>query len=265
VPKPAITAFTASPSTAVAGGSVTLSWAVTGQIDAIRVDPGNLNLLADTNTTTGRGSKVLTQITPPITYTLTVTNSGGSDTRTASVAVSSGKHLQYTDPTSTTAKLKLVRNVTSTDLHLILDMKVAAPVTAFGVALNIPFDPVSTGMISFPASGGIIVGVIKFGTAPATAMGLLGGPNSAMPGIFSVGVARKKSVGTDGDVLWAADDTLFSIVFDMNDATAIGGRNIFTASALATNAKFRAAALKRDGSEAVAKADIALGDLIISP
>ena len=49
VAKPAITAFTASPSTAATGGSVTLSWTVTGQIDAIKVDPGNVNVLADTN------------------------------------------------------------------------------------------------------------------------------------------------------------------------------------------------------------------------
>jgi len=152
VPAPVITAFTASPSQVVSGGSVTLSWAVTGQIDAIKVDPGAINVLADTNASTGAGSHVVTGVSPPVTYTLTATNYAGSATLTASVGLSTGQHLQYTDPTSSTAKLKLMRNnASSTATHLVLDMMVGtAPVTAFGVALNIPFDPASAGMITLP-------------------------------------------------------------------------------------------------------------------
>ena len=50
----------------------------------------------------------------------------------------------------------------------------------------------------------------------------------------------------------------------VNTGTAVGNTNIFTNAGLGTNAKFRAAALKKDGTEAVSKADIAIGDLIIS-
>jgi hypothetical protein len=262
IPAPVITAFAASPSAVVSGGSVTLSWTVTGQIDAIKVDPGAINVLADTNATTGVGSHVITGVSPPVTFTLTATNSGGSATATASVALSTGtQHLQYTDPTSITAKLKLVRNASSTNTHLILDMKVgAAAVTAFGVALNIPFDPASAGMIIVPASS-ITAGAINFGSSPPTAAALLGG--AAMPGIYSVGVATKKLAPSDGDVTWAASATLFSISFDMTSA-ATAPSNVFTAAALATNPKFRAAALKKDGTEAVSRVDIAIGDLIIS-
>jgi hypothetical protein len=265
VPAPVITAFTASPSVVAAGGSVTLTWTVTGQFDAIKVDPGSINVLADTNASTGAGSHVITGVSPPVTYTLTATNSGGSATMTASVALSTGiQHLQYTDPTSITAKLKLVRNASSTNTHLVLDMKVgAAAVTAFGVALNIPFDPASAGMISVPASP-ITAGVISFGSGPPTAAALLGSASSAMPGIYSVGVAKKKASAGDGDDTWLAGATLFSIAFDMT-VSATGPTNVFTAAALATNTKFRAAALKKDGTEAVSKVDIAVGDLIISP
>ncbi len=265
VTKPSITAFTASPATVPAGGSLTLSWTVTGQLDSLVVTPGNLNVLADTNTSTGSGSHLITAASPPVTYTLTATNAGGSDTRMAPVALSAGpKRLLYTDPTSTSAKLLLVRNAASTDGHLILDMKVGAtPVTAFGVALNIPFDVSSAGMIAVPGTNAILAGLINFGSSPPTAASVLGGSSSAMTNLFSVGVARKKTSVTDGDDTWAAGSILFSIAFDMT-AAAVGGTNVFNAASLAGNARFRAAALKKDGTEGVSKSDIALGDLIVS-
>src|SRR5207237_7607270 len=109
-------------------------------------------------------------------------------------------------------------------------------VTAFGVAVNIPFDPASTGMLSFP-SNGLFAGAINFGSSPATAVALLGGASSAMPGIFSVGVAKKKTSAADGDDSWAAGATLFSLAFDMNTTPAVGGTNVFTAPARQNNAK----------------------------
>jgi hypothetical protein len=273
VPKPVITAFTASPSSAAAGSPVTLSWTVTGQIDTIVVTPGNIDVKAETNAS-GAGSHVLTSVTPPVTYTLTATNAGGSDTRTATVALSTGKHLQYTDPTSSTAKLRLVRNATSTDTHLVLDLKVGgtASVAAFGVAINIPFDPTSAGMLVIPANNALIPGVINYGSGPATAASLLGSASSAIPNVFTVGVAKKKANVADGDDTWAANATLFSIAFDM-DPSAVAGTNVFTSAALnatpcaptAPCAKYKATALHKDGTAAAAKAEIAIGDLIISP
>src|SRR5205823_6238838 len=83
-------------------------------------------------------------------FTLTATNPGGSATASVHVATHSPfLHLQYTDPTSATAKILLVKNAASTANRLVLDVKVgAAPVTAFGFAISIPFNAASAGAIT---------------------------------------------------------------------------------------------------------------------
>ena len=260
VPKPAISSFAASPSSVATGGDVRLSWVVSGAIDALKLDPGAIDVKAETTGTSG--AHVIHGVQVATVYTLTAVNGGGSVTATAAVTTHSPQlHLQYTDPTSSAAKLLLVRNPASTNGHLILDLKVgAAAVIAFGVALNLPLDPASAGMFTFPANG-LIPGAIASGSSPATAAAFLG--SAVMPNLFSVGVARKKSSAADGDTTWAAGATLFSVAFDMS-GTAAAGTNVFLASQLAGNPKFRAAALMKDASEAVSKGDIAIGDFIIS-
>ncbi len=272
VDKAQITAFTASPSSVATGGSVKLSWTVTGQVDTLTVDPGGIDVKGETTFAcgTGTGSHTIASVQAATTFTLTATNPGGGVTRTANVTThAAGLGLQYTDPTSTTARLLLVRNAASTNGHLILDLKVGpSSVTAFGVALNIPVDSHSAGMFTFAASsatslGGITAGAIPVGGGPATAGAILGAPGSAMPNVFSVGVAKKKSVATQGDDTWAAGSVLFSVAFDMT-GTATPGTNVFTASSLPSDIRFRAVALHKDGTEAVSAVDIALGDFIIS-
>lgn len=266
VPKPVITAFGASPSDVAVGSNTTLSWTVTGAVNSLVITPGPITL----STTTLSGSQSVGPVNAATTYTLTATNAGGSTTATAAVTThAAALHLQYTDPASTTAKLKLVRNAASTNSHLILDMKVgAAPITAFGIAMNVPFDTASTGMLTFTNStssslGGLTVGSISAGSSPPTAAAILGSSASAMPSLLTVGVAKKKSASTDPDDTWAAGATLFSIAFDMT-GTATAGTNVFTAAGIAANPKFKAAALHKDGTESVGKADIAFGDFIIS-
>ena len=272
VGKAEIIAFTASPSSVATGGSVKLSWTVTGQVDTLTVDPGGIDVKGETTFTsgTGTGSHTIASVQAAITFTLTATNSGGTATREAPVTTHlPGLRLQYTDPTSTAARLLLVRNAASTNERLILDLKVgASPVTAFGVALTIPFDSRSAGMLSFAASsatslGGITEGTIRVGSNPPTAAAILGAPGSAMPNVFSVGVAKKKSVATEGDDIWAAGWVLFSVAFNMTGSAA-PGMNVFTALSLPANPRFRAAALRKDATEAVSAGDIALGDFIIS-
>jgi len=75
-----------------------------------------------------------------------------------------------------------------------------------------------------------------------------------------VGVARKKQVVTDGDVLLPAGATVFSIALDMNGSPATGV--IFSGSNLET--RFRAALLNKAGAEVVSKQDFAIGELSIA-
>jgi hypothetical protein len=102
------------------------------------------------------------------------------------------------------------------------------------------------------------VGVIHF--AATTAAVVVGGP--AMPRFLSVGVAKHKSALADGDDTWPAGATLFSIALKMVGSPAVG--DVFIGNTVARDPTFRAAALRKDGTEAVSKADIALGDFIIS-
>ena len=80
---PQITSFTANPSTiAAAGQSVTLSWAITGSPTSLSIsgsDGTNLSSLSGTNT--------VVNPTATTTYTLTATNSSGSDDAMTTVTV----------------------------------------------------------------------------------------------------------------------------------------------------------------------------------
>jgi uncharacterized protein DUF1800 len=75
---PAITSFTATPSSITSGQSSTLSWSVTGAT-SLRLNPGNI-------TVTGQTSR---SVSPTLTtaYTLTATNNAGSVTRSVTVNV----------------------------------------------------------------------------------------------------------------------------------------------------------------------------------
>lgn len=262
VAKPVITAFTASPNDVPFNGSTTLSWTVTGTVTALSVSDGTT-----TQDVTGKTSVIWTVgAAASYTLTLTATNDGGSVTQTALVTTHSPSlRLQYTNPTSTTAKITLVRNASSTANRLVLDLKVgAAPVTAFGFAMNIPVSPGSNGMIALDgnlATAGLIGGTINVGSSPVTGAVIIGGP--AMPNVLSMGVAKHKSVPADGDDTWPAGATLFSVAFTMT-GTAAGGQAVFLGASAMTDAKFRAAALTKAGAEAVSKQDIAIGDFIIS-
>ncbi len=268
LPKPVITAFTASPSDVPAGTTSTLTWTVTGTVTQLSLSAGAGSTPLDVTGTTSKtvGPDTVT------TYTLTATNSSGSDSKAVTVSVHSPSlRLQYTDPTRITAKILVVRNAASTTNRLVLDVKVGAlPVTAFGFAMNIPLarsipaDPSTSGPFvgdsSLTPPGLIATGVIHVGASPATGALVVGG--AAMPTFLSVGVARHKATAGEGDDTWAAGATLFSIALKMVGSPATG--DVFIGSTVAADPTFKAAALRRDGTEAVSKADIALGDFIIS-
>ena len=270
IAKPVITSFTASPDDVPSGTSSTLAWTVTGTVTKLMLGDG---VHPDIDVT-GLSQK---DVVPdaPTTYTLTATNGGGSASLSKLVNVHNPSlRLQYSDPSSSTAKILVVKNSASTNNNLILDVKtVSAAVTAFGIAMNIPLaitilgNPAVNGPFA-PDTGattsapGIITtgGVINIGSSPATGAIMVGG--AAMPKFISVGVAKHKATLADGDTTWPADTNLFSISLKMVGSPATG--NVFIGSTVATDPGFRAAALRKDGSEAVGKSDFALGDFIIS-
>lgn len=266
--KPVITSFTASPNDVVSGGTTTLSWTVTGAT-SLTLTAGS----AAPIDVTGTSSKTA-QVDAPTSFTLTATNAGGSVTATQSVVTHTAYlHLQYTDPTSITARILLVHNIAaSTPNRMVLDVKVGAvPVTAFGFAINIPFDPASIGLVALDPNlspVGLIASSngINMGSGPATGAALLAGSSSAIPNVLTVGVARHKASVADGDGTWAPGSTLFSIAIQLTStATAANaGTNVFLASAVTADPRYKAAALARSGAVAVAKADVAIGDFIIS-
>jgi hypothetical protein len=265
VAKPVITAFNASPNDVPAGGQSTLTWTVTGIVTALSLSDGT-HAVKDV---TGTGSLV---VTPDIatTYTLTATNAGGSDSLPCLVSVHSASlRLQYTDPTAVAAKILLVKNTAqSTNSSLVLDAKVGAlPITAFGIAMNIPlaatFTNNATNGLALDGSlspVGLRPGSISYGSSPATAGAFLGG--AAMPKVLGLGVAKHKATVGDADDTWAPGSVLFSITIKMVGSPMQG--DVFKSAAVAADPTFRAAALHKDGTEAVSKADIALGDFIIS-
>jgi len=77
--KPAISSFTANPTTINSGSSTTLTWATTGAT-TIAVTPG-------TFTSTSASGTTSVSPTATITYTLTATNAAGSVTATATITV----------------------------------------------------------------------------------------------------------------------------------------------------------------------------------
>ncbi|HUJ24923.1 MAG TPA: hypothetical protein VLW85_02820, partial [Myxococcales bacterium] len=264
VASPAITNFQVSPNDVPQGGTVNVSWAVTGTVTALSVTDGVTT--RDITTASSPVSWVVGSQNS-YTFTLTATNDGGSVQQTFPVTTHNPLlHLQYTDPGSTTAKILVVKNASSTSNRLVLDVKVgSAPVTAFGFAMNIPVQAASNGMIALDGNltpNGIIGGgAINFGSTPSTAAAILGGP--AMPNVFSVGVARRKTLSTDGDVSWPANSVLFSLVFTMT-GSAQAGTTVFVGSTAMADPKFRAAALTKAGTEAVSAPAVAIGDFVIS-
>jgi hypothetical protein len=250
-PAPVIASFTANPLSIALGSATTLSWVVTNAA-SLSIDHG-------VGDVTGRSS-VLASPTADTTYTLTADGLGGRATRSVSVGVHSPfLHVQYDDPPAGTGKLRLVRNASSTATHLVLDLQVGGtPVSGFGIALSLPVDAAK---LTFTPGSGLAVNaaVLDAGSAPATAAATLPltGPLGNM---LVVGVARKKQVVTDGDVVLPASATVFSIALDMKGSPATGV--IFSGSSLET--RFRGALLNKAGVEVVSKQEFAIGDLSIA-
>jgi hypothetical protein len=180
---PHIASFTASPPGVVnQGTAVTLSW--TGIASRWS--------LSDGTTTTALGpamSAVVRPVNPgTITYTLTASGVGGTDTKalTINVAYMPGTKLVYTAPTNLTGmQLMLVADpcgsCTSITLKL---MPVGAP-TLRGVALNIPLD---SSKVSINPNAAIVNTSIFTDSPPAAKAVVGSGP---LKDTLVIGVAKK--------------------------------------------------------------------------
>jgi hypothetical protein len=258
---PAIASFGASPNSVSTGASATLSWTVTGTVTHLQLDPGAVNVTGKTT--------VAVSPTSDTTYTLTATGPGGTATASVTVTVHAPNlHLAYTDPPAGQGKLRLVVDAASTATHLILDLKVgASPLAFFGVALNIPLD---TAQVTFAASstttlGGLIPNraVIDPGSAPATAAARMMGAAAPDPlrNVFILGLAQKKLNAATGDVSFNPGDTILQIAFDM---AGTAPAPVWQASLVTADKRFKAKAVKKNGSNAAVEADFALGDLSLA-
>ena len=248
---PVISSFTAQPGSIVNGRSTTLSWTVS--------DASSLSIDQGVGDVTGRTS-VLVSPAVDTTYVLTATGPGGTATRSTAVSVREPfLHLQYDDPVAGLGKVRLVRNPSSTATHLILDLQVSTnPLTGFGVALTLPWD---ASKVTFTPASGLILNasVLDAGASPATAAAALPG-SGPLQNTLVIGVARKKQAKTDGDVVFPAGATLFSIAFDTNGTPAEGV--IFTGTSVGT--KLRAALLNSAGTEVVSTLEFGIGNLSVA-
>jgi hypothetical protein len=107
--------------------------------------------------------------------------------------------LAYTDPAS--GRIRLMRNPSSTDARLVLDVVAAEELSGYGVGFNLPVD---TKKVRLAAQGAITAGAILSvgASVPAVAVAL---PSSGpMAGVLTSGISQKAS----GSGAVAADTTI---------------------------------------------------------
>jgi len=244
---PVISSFIATPASISRGKSTVLSWSVTSAT-AFSISP---TLGAVTGNQTSASPAQTT------TYTLTATGAGGSATATTTVTVTDPVlRLEYVEPPATTGGLRVVRNLSSSDARMILDVVVGPqPLNAFGLALNLPID---VARARFPTDGLILGNALNPGAAPQTALAKV--PASGLfQGVLMVALARKKLAAGDGDVQLPAGTRLFSLTFDLVPSAPTG----VVFDGVTPGPKFDAALLSVDGRRVVDKTGVAIGTLSV--
>lgn len=265
---PTIASFTARPSDVAIGYSTTLTWAVSGQVTQLSIDP-SIGVVT--------GGSVPVSPTASTTYTLTAQGPGGSAKRALTVTTHTPSlHLDYVDPAPSAAKFVLVRDAASTSSHLVLDLKTgASAVTLFGLALNLPFDGTTRRLVSFADStasalGGLVpvaASGLDPGTSPSTAAARLlsAGDTGPFPSTLLVGIAKHRTAAADlADATVPANTTVFQLAFDLVPNGNQTGW-LVDSTTLASDRRFKAWALARDPAAAPVATDVdfAIGDLAV--
>ena len=140
--KPAISSFTANPTSITSGSSSTLNWTTTGAT-GLAITPGNF-------TSTSAGGSTDVSPTATTTYTLTATNNTGSITSTAKVTVTaSGGALTIT----TTSCPGGTQGAAYTGCTIVATG--GTPPYTYSVSTSSNFPPLPEGMELNPATGSI--------------------------------------------------------------------------------------------------------------
>jgi hypothetical protein len=244
---PVIAYFVANPTTVFTGGQTTLSWSVTNAT-SLSIAP---------NVGTVSGTQITVTVPAAATYTLTATGPGGTATASVNVATRPPVlHLDYLNPAGTAGALRLIKNQNnSTDTRLQLDLVVGAqPVTAFGLAMNLPFDVTRAKLsTNTPFAPGTAINV---GSSPAMAVAKVptAGP---LQNVLVLGLAQKQR-GVEAQI--PAGTVIFSLAFDLipNAPTGV----VF--DGVIPGLKFDAALLRANNTRAVDKAGFDIGQMIVA-
>ena len=244
---PVISSFTATPATVAKGSSSMLSWQVAGAT-SVSIAPG-VGAVA--------GTQSQATVTPldSTTYTLTATGTGGTATKDVIVTVRPPVlHLDYVNPTGTAGAVRLVKNVNnSTDTVLQLDLVVGAqPISAFGLAMNLPFDGTRAGLA---ATEGFVPSA-ALGSSQPLSVGLVptAGP---LQGVLVVGLARSER-GVEAQI--PAGATIFSLKFSLVPNAPVG----VVFDGVVPGKLFDAAVLRANGSRSIEKTGFDLGQMVVA-
>ena len=132
-----------------------------------------------------------------------------------------------------------------------------SPLTAFGVALNLPLDATK---VTFPPSGlQANPAVLDPGQPPSMAAAALPGAGP-LQGVLTLGVARKKQIGSDGDVVLPAGARLFSLTLDLAPNAPTG----MVFDGVSPGKKFAAGVINLAGQRVVDKTGFAIGQLSVT-
>jgi len=144
---PAITSFTANPTSVNSGTSSTLSWAAAGAT-SIAITPG-------TFTSTSASGSTSVSPTATTTYTLTATNASGSTTSTAKVTVATSGSSLSIETTSCPGGTQGAAYSGCTILA-----SGGSPPYTYSVSTNVNFPPLPEGMSLNPTTGNITSSLI---------------------------------------------------------------------------------------------------------
>jgi hypothetical protein len=199
---PHITSFTASSTNVNQGTAVTLSWTGTASRWS----------LSDGTTTTSLGPATSTVARPvnpgTITYTLTASGVGGTDTKalTINVAYMPGTKLVYTVPTNLTGMQLMLVDVACASPCTAITLRLVPVVSATlrGVALNVPLD---SSKVRIDATSGFGVNSSLFAPdSPVAAKALLG--SGPLKDTLVIGAAKKGGCTSPVTCAAAADFTV---------------------------------------------------------
>ncbi|WP_164011676.1 beta strand repeat-containing protein [Pyxidicoccus trucidator] len=165
--------------------------------------------------------------------------------------------LAYTDPAS--GRIRLMRNTSSTDTRLVLDVVAAEELSGYGVGFNLPVD---TTKVRLAAQDSITAGAILSvgASVPAVAVGL---PTSGpLSGVLTSGISQKAS----GSGAVATDTTIpaGSVLYQLSLELAPGAEAGVVFDGANLGSRFKGLLRNKLGDDVVGSAGFGIGRLEIA-